>query len=230
MPRNHRAEVAEAARRGRRVCSGEAGPRISRCGRKPHFFAVCSFSPRCARLSRICGGFERLGPADPRSALRKEPGTFTSSNRASILLTTFVSILRGAVAPFSVLPPGLCEDPGRWPGTLVTHRPFNSFQSVFGNRSRIRSCVRPGLFCKRHFRQQTGTAARGSRTRRRHTVSNGRTNFQLDLRAGLPLAPDLQLTANEFGALAHARQAKVSGAGLSLKHLRVDALSIVTNT
>src|SRR5271154_5674746 len=79
-------------------------------------------------------------------------------------------------------------------------------------------------FCERHSKQAR-TAAR-----RRSRVRNGRTNFELHLRAGLALTPDFQVGANQFGALAHARQAKVSGAGFSIQHLRVDALSIVANT
>jgi hypothetical protein len=81
------------------------------------------------------------------------------------------------------------------------------------------------LFCKRHFLANN----RKRRPPERVRVGNGRRNIQFNLRAGFLLTPDFQLAADEFGALAHARQAPVSGAPLFVKHLRVDTLSIVTD-
>jgi hypothetical protein len=54
-------------------------------------------------------------------------------------------------------------------------------------------------------------------------------NRQLDLRAGIGVAPDRQLAAGQFGAFLHARQAVMSGAASRLQKLCVDALSIVAD-
>jgi len=61
-------------------------------------------------------------------------------------------------------------------------------------------------------------------------ISSGGRNAALDLRARNQLTQDHQLAAHKFGAFTHALQAVVPLAPISSKKLRVDTLSIISDT
>src|SRR5271157_824710 len=61
-------------------------------------------------------------------------------------------------------------------------------------------------------------------------VSDRSRYRQFHLRAGALRAPDCQLSADRFGALADARQSPVSLARALLEDLAVDALAIIANS
>ncbi len=52
---------------------------------------------------------------------------------------------------------------------------------------------------------------------------------EFNLRTGIELTPDGQLTACKFGAFAHAMQAKMSGTPISTKNPGIDPFSVVSN-
>src|SRR5277367_3277248 len=60
-------------------------------------------------------------------------------------------------------------------------------------------------------------------------VSNGARNAELDLRAGIRLAPHIQAPSDKFGAFAHAVQAVMSGLPVLGENLWVDAFSVIAN-
>ncbi len=60
-------------------------------------------------------------------------------------------------------------------------------------------------------------------------VSDKARNAQLDVRAGIELVPDLQMSAHNFCPLSHSRQPEVSGV-LTLHDLLVNALSVIKDT
>src|SRR5271165_4104998 len=64
---------------------------------------------------------------------------------------------------------------------------------------------------------------------RRGPVGNRAGNAQIDLGACAGCCPDLQLTADVPGALAHSGQAVVAGAALS-RDFRINAASVITDT
>jgi len=61
-------------------------------------------------------------------------------------------------------------------------------------------------------------------------VSDGGGDAQLHLRAGSQFAPEIHVPANAFGALAHPRQAPVSGEPFVTNHARVNAASIIPDS
>src|SRR5271156_6003582 len=61
-------------------------------------------------------------------------------------------------------------------------------------------------------------------------VSSGGRNTQLNLCTGIALTPARPPPPDKFGAFAHAGQAIVSFAPLSIKNLWVNALSIIPDT
>src|SRR5262249_33782687 len=54
-------------------------------------------------------------------------------------------------------------------------------------------------------------------------------NGQLNLCAGIEFAPDLQLSAYQFGAFIHARQAVMAGLSVSGQDRGIDSFSVVTD-
>src|SRR6267378_7358398 len=64
--------------------------------------------------------------------------------------------------------------------------------------------------------------------RRRLSVNKGGGKGQLDFCTGIEFTPDLQLSANQFGAFVHARQAVMSGLPISGQDLGVNPFSVVT--
>src|SRR6266436_2520642 len=55
----------------------------------------------------------------------------------------------------------------------------------------------------------------------------GGRHAQLNLRARIDLTPDGQLTSHQLGSFAHATQTVVPSVAVSIKMLRVDALSVI---
>ena len=60
-------------------------------------------------------------------------------------------------------------------------------------------------------------------------ISDGARNAELDLRAGIQLAPHIQAPSYQIGAFAHAVQAVMSGSPVLSQNLWVDAFSVIPN-
>src|SRR5712671_7002488 len=86
-----------------------------------------------------------------------------------------------------------------------------------------RSWLHVRVFPREHFRQPR-TPSSG-----RCLVSTGGRNAQLNLRARIELTPDSQFTSHQLGAFAHATQTVVPSVAVSIKILRVNALSVISD-
>src|SRR5712671_1470225 len=86
-----------------------------------------------------------------------------------------------------------------------------------------RSWLHVRIFPREHFRQPRPPSTG------RCLVSTGGRHAQLNLRARIELTPDSQLTSHQLGAFTHATQTVVPSVAVSLKMLRVNALSVISD-